>query len=129
MDPYQLVLILLRDGKWNDEDIIPANACLLDGEPLKIVEGSISWPTQFLESFGIATISHHSLLFSRTALVQPVEVEELTRHCRYLQARFSFGSSPRANLSKIFNNPEPDGCRYRSTRLGFFDHNGYQMGT
>ncbi|MFS8028699.1 putative P-type H(+)-exporting transporter [Helianthus anomalus] len=27
---------LLRDGKWNEEDIIPANAHLLDGEPLKI---------------------------------------------------------------------------------------------
>lgn len=35
--------------------------------------------TKFLESLGIAGISHHSLLFSKTAPVQVVQEEELER--------------------------------------------------
>lgn len=40
---------------------------------------SLKAHTKFLESLGIAGISHHSLLFSRTAPVPVVEEEELTR--------------------------------------------------
>ncbi|KAI7746430.1 hypothetical protein M8C21_015338 [Ambrosia artemisiifolia] len=43
------------------------------------MDPSLKAHTKFLESLGIAGISHHSLLFSRTAPVQAVEEEELTR--------------------------------------------------
>ncbi|KAM0069360.1 putative DNA helicase chromatin remodeling SNF2 family [Helianthus debilis subsp. tardiflorus] len=43
------------------------------------MDPSLKVHTKFLESLGIAGISHHSLLFSRTAPVQPVAEEELTR--------------------------------------------------
>ncbi|XP_076946874.1 protein CHROMATIN REMODELING 24-like [Bidens hawaiensis] len=43
------------------------------------MDPSLKVHTKFLESLGIAGISHHSLLFSRTAPVPVVEEEELTR--------------------------------------------------
>lgn len=42
-------------------------------------DASLKVHTKFLESLGIAGISHHSLLFSKTAPVQVVQDEELTR--------------------------------------------------
>ncbi|KAD1105214.1 hypothetical protein E3N88_43294 [Mikania micrantha] len=63
------------------------------------MDSSLKVHTKFLESLGIAGISHHSLLFSRTAPVPAVTEEELTS-----RAQFAFNPKEVAQRKHISPN-------------------------
>ncbi|CAH1444051.1 unnamed protein product [Lactuca virosa] len=55
-------------------------------------DASLKYHTKFFESLGIAGISNHSLLFSKTAPFPVVQDEELTRQSTYVGNSSSYNS-------------------------------------
>ncbi|XP_076947396.1 protein CHROMATIN REMODELING 24-like [Bidens hawaiensis] len=73
------------------------------------MDPSLKVHTKFLESLGIAGISHHSLLFSRTAPVPVVDEEELTRirQSTYVGQTYSRPShEPNVDAAQFAFNPK-----------------------
>ncbi|XP_071714729.1 protein CHROMATIN REMODELING 24-like [Rutidosis leptorrhynchoides] len=69
------------------------------------MDSSLKVHTKFLESLGIAGISHHSLLFSKTAPVPAVSDEELAR---IRQSTYVSNSSTYVGSSSSYSSREPN---------------------